>query len=322
MDLPPSLREAIEHVLEGVSLASLTAASNALTQRYRDEIRDGRPHLDSLEAARAYVAARMPACFAAVAASLSAVREARPEISPASLLDVGAGPGTALWAASVTWPSLANATLIEASPVIRALGEELANHLRGPRVIWQTEDLTKGLVECISHDIVILSYALGELQSVARATVTDRLWDLTRHVLVIVEPGTTAGWQRILTARTQLIGAGAHVIAPCPHADACPIAEPDWCHFAQRIPRSRIHRETKGGTVPWEDEKFIYLAAARSVGAPLGARVIAHPQKASGRISLKLCQPDGSVAQQVVTRRDGEVYKQARQAQWGDVVRL
>ena len=83
-------------------------------------------------------------------------------------------------------------------------------------------------------------------------------------MLLIVEPGTTAGWQRILDARAQLIADGAHILAPCPHALACPIAQPDWCHFSARVARSRVHRLAKEAEVPWEDEKFIYLAASRT----------------------------------------------------------
>ena len=50
------------------------------------------------------------------------------------------------------------------------------------------------------------------------------------------------------------------------------------------------------------------------------ARVIAHPRTSSGRISLKLCQSDGTVAERVVTRRDGEAFKIARRLDWGDAL--
>jgi ribosomal protein RSM22 (predicted rRNA methylase) len=105
---------------------------------------------------------------------------------------------------------------------------------------------------------------LNELAPAARESVLQRLWDATADTLVIVEPGTPAGWERILAARRQLIEAGAHVLAPCPHAFACPLQAPDWCHFAERVARSRLHRLAKGADVPWEDEKFSYVAVSRS----------------------------------------------------------
>ena len=60
--------------------------------------------------------------------------------------------------------------------------------------------------------------------------------------LLIIEPGTPAGYARMIALRSQLIASGAHVAAPCPHQAPCPLATPDWCHFAQRLPRSRAHK--------------------------------------------------------------------------------
>jgi len=109
------------------------------------------------------------------------------------------------------------------------------------------------------------------------------------------------------------------VIAPCPHAHTCPLAPPDWCHFAQRVARSRAHRQTKRADVPWEDEKFIYVAVSRHPAARTGARVVARPRKAGGHTTLKLCRPDGSASDQVVSRRDGALFKRARSVDWGSL---
>ena len=165
------------------------------------------------------------------------------------------------------------------------------------------------------------AYVLGELSPEAGARLLDRLWSLTAEVLVIVEPGTPAGWGRILAAREQLTAAGADLLAPCPHAHACPLQPPDWCHFARRVARSRLHRQAKNAEVPWEDEKFIYIAASRRPGTAVAPRVVAPPRTGSGRVSLKLCQPDGTATERLFTRRDGEIYKAARRAAWGDAVR-
>lgn len=317
MELPLPLRQAVDGALAGVPMSDLTASAKALSQRYRGEVRDGRLHLSDAKFALAYIATRMPATYAAIHASLTALAEQQPGLAPRSLLDIGAGPGTVMWAAADVWPTLEAATLVETSPAIRALGERLAASSTLPRIAWRDGDLRSDLTG-EQHDLVTLAYVLDELAPKDRDTLVDRLWSLTRHALLIVEPGTTAGWQRILAARIQLIAEGAHILAPCAHAFACPIVQPDWCHFSARVARSRIHRLAKEAEVPWEDEKFIYLAASRTPASAHSSRVLSPPESATGRVKLKLCNPDGSAAHRLVTRREGDVFKQARRRDWGD----
>ena len=53
-------------------------------------------------------------------------------------------------------------------------------------------------------DLVTLSYVLDELPPDAQGPLIDRLWALTKGALVVVEPGTPAGWNRILAVRQRL----------------------------------------------------------------------------------------------------------------------
>jgi ribosomal protein RSM22 (predicted rRNA methylase) len=216
---------------------------------------------------------------------------------------------------------LSVALLVESSAAIRSLGERLAAEATRPHMAWSNADLAAGLPDGAQRDLVMLAYVLDELAPDTRDTLIDRLWQLTGGVLVIVEPGTPAGWQRILRARARLLAAGASLLAPCPHGLECPLVEPDWCHFAARVERSRLHRMLKQADVPWEDEKFICLAASRQAGPGSGDRVLAPPRTAPGRVTLKLCQRDGTVRSRLVTRREGSAFKTARRVSWGDVFR-
>jgi ribosomal protein RSM22 (predicted rRNA methylase) len=317
MELPSPLRRAVERALSGVSLTELATTAAALAQRYREERRDGKAHVATDRDVLAYLAVRLPATYAAVRASFAAVAEARPDFAPNSALDVGAGPGTALWAATECWPELADILLVEASPVFRAFGEQLAAEMQQPHMTWRTSDIAVDEIDGEPRDLVTLAYVLNELAPDDRHRLVERLWPLTADTLVIVEPGTPAGWQRIIAARRQLIESGGHVIAPCPHAKECPLQPPDWCHFARRVARSRLHRQTKAADVPWEDEKFSYVAVSRKPAPASGARVIARPRKASGRVTLKLCRADGSTGDQLFSRRDGELFKRASRSDWG-----
>jgi ribosomal protein RSM22 (predicted rRNA methylase) len=62
---------------------------------------------------------------------LSELRRLAPQVEISSLLDLGAGPGTALFAAAEIFPSLTSATLLEADPQWLHLKKELGDHLRG-----------------------------------------------------------------------------------------------------------------------------------------------------------------------------------------------
>src|SRR5512147_927201 len=130
MELPPLLRRAVDRALSGAALTDLAAAAADLSKRYREERRDGKAHVASDRDALAYLAVRLPATYAAVRASFAAVAEARPDFVPKTALDVGAGPGTALWAAVECWPALADALLVEPNPLFRAFGEQLAAEMQ------------------------------------------------------------------------------------------------------------------------------------------------------------------------------------------------
>lgn len=61
MELPYALREALELALRETSVFELSKAAETVSQRYRSEVRDGRWHVSSDLAAKAYIATRMPA---------------------------------------------------------------------------------------------------------------------------------------------------------------------------------------------------------------------------------------------------------------------
>ena len=320
MDLPPALRAAVDAVLDGVPLAELRTASRSLSDRYRAELKDGKLHLSEALAVKAYLAARLPATYAAIRASLSAIAGVQGDFAPTTLLDVGAGPGTALWAAADCWQSLERAAMIEASEEARQTGAALASDNPPARMDWISADVTRGLPSVEPADLVTLCYVLDELAPSLIAPLVERLWSLTKGTLLIVEPGTPAGWRRIVAVRAHLLALGATLVAPCPHHAPCPLAAPDWCHFSRRVARTKIHRLTKDADVPWEDEKYSFVAATRLPVDRPQARVLAPPHPGKGRVSLKLCQEDGSAVERLVTKREGPLFAVARRLDWGDAL--
>ncbi|WP_054308749.1 small ribosomal subunit Rsm22 family protein [Mesorhizobium sp. 1M-11] len=323
MELPAELRQAVEQLLDKLPLATLKQASRTLSDRYRAEVRDGRLHMGDDIAARAYLATRLPATYAAVRTSLGVLADTQPDFAPRTMLDIGAGPGTVLWAAADLWPSIDSATLLEASNAARKVGQTLAANMNTPpQIRWQAGDVNIDLADMPAADLVTMAYVMDEIAPTSLSRLIERLWQLTADTLLVVEPGTPAGWRRILDARAKLIALGGFVAAPCPHHAPCPLVSPDWCHFSRRVARSRLHRLAKEADVPWEDEKFIYLAASRTPQTARHARVLAPPKAGSGKVALKLCQPDGVASERLLTKRDGEAFKVARRLDWGDALDL
>jgi ribosomal protein RSM22 (predicted rRNA methylase) len=307
--MTPALVAAIAALLEGVSRKDLEQRAGKISAVYRDG--GSSAGITSMSDALAYLVTRLPATYAAVRAVFARVEEAMPDFTPSSLLDIGAGPGTAALAAREAWPGLDAVTLIEPNAVFRDLAGRL---LPDAKVI--AGDL--GAVRARAG-LVTASYVLAELPEKAAARTARDLWDAAEQMLILVEPGTPAGFARIRAARAALIEAGGLVAAPCTHDNACPMSGDDWCHFSQRLARSRDHMIAKGAQVPFEDERYAYVAVSRVPVARDGvARIIKPPLEAKPGITLPLCDGAG-LRNQFVARRDKEGFRRARKLGWGDL---
>lgn len=323
MELPRDLRQAIDVEIALRSSKQLAVAAARLSSRYRTGLssRSGK-FLQSQEDVEAYAAFRLPATFAAVYSTAREVQERLPGWSPNTLLDIGAGPGTAMWAAAAVWPGLiSRITLMEREEGMIDLGRRLAAHSSFSAIReahWRRLDL-RGRWGVSAHDLVIASYVLGEMPSSDCEAIIGKLWESTSHTVVIIEPGTPAGFARIRQARELLLSMGGRIIAPCPHENRCPMSGRNWCHFAARVSRSRLHRLAKAGELAYEDEKFSYICISRAGGTTIPGRVIRHPQVHTGFIRLELCTPLG-LDETVVTRKDRDRFRRARHLRWGSPV--
>ncbi|WP_030321620.1 small ribosomal subunit Rsm22 family protein [Streptomyces flavochromogenes] len=310
-----SLRAALAGLLDGLPPKQAAQAVDRLIANYRGTTPTDTPVLRDRSDVAAYAAYRMPATFEAVRGALGALREAAPDWEPRTHTDVGGGTGAAGWAVAEAWEEQPpRTTVLDWAEPALALGRELAAGALDME--WRTARIG-GALRLADTDLVTVSYVLKELTEADRAALVTEAARVAQTV-VIVEPGTPDGYERIIAARTLLIEAGFTVAAPCPHSGACPI-EPgtDWCHFSARVSRSSLHRKVKGGSLPYEDEKYSYVAATRFPPAPATSRITRRPQIRKGLVLLDLCGPDG-LTRDTVTKRHGPLYKQARDAEWGD----
>jgi len=316
--LPDALQAGIDEVVGAGDRRELERLARELSDAYRS---GGSP---AARAARtkgdvaAYLATRAPATFAAAAEVFRQIEVARPGWSPSSILDLGAGPGIAAWAATDIWPGITTVSLVEAEPEMVRAGKVLAAH--GPEALRQAEWTVGDVGGAAAHaDLVVVSYVIGELEPSALARFAGDAWSLADDTLAIIEPGTTAGYERVLEARAALIAGGGSTLAPCPHDAPCPLPEGDWCHFATRLARSRTHRLAKGAERGFEDEKFAYVVLTRSLHPAAAARVLRRPDLRPGHVVLDLCTEDG-LERRTVSKRDGADYRRARKVAWGETL--
>lgn len=269
----------------------------------------------------AYVAARMPAVYGAVHRVLSEVSTRLPDFRPSRVLDYGSGPGTVLWAMREIWPEgVEHANLVEPSRAMATACRTLLQDVENLPLIKVHPNLSlfsRGLRKATRlHDLVISSYALGELLAPAeRITAVRQLWALTSDVLVLIEPGTPQGSTIVREMRAHILhmekkklrrsaesgqqeelgstetetARGAFVVAPCPHDGQCPMDKTsNWCHFIQRLERTTSQRVSKRHSKPtplraYEDEKFSFVILRRgsrpNVPYPLEGLTIEPPEE-------------------------------------------
>lgn len=289
--IPQALREMIEDQAADYTGAALAEAAERMSQSYRAGVA---PRLDSALSRAAYLVTRMPATYGALKAA-----SAELGFEPESWLDLGAGPGTAAWVAECP------ATLLDANGGWEDLID--ARRVEG--------DLTR-LPHLEPHDVVSVCYALNELAEKDRLKVVEEAWTLAKRAVLILEPGTVPGFGIVRAARRRLVELGGRIQAPCPQEGECPLGQDDWCHFAVRVQRSRLHRQLKGGELSYEDEKYTFVLAVKADAEPAAGRILRHPKTHAGLIELKVCAREG-IRDERVTKKNKAAWRAARKADWG-----
>jgi len=315
--MPQALTQALEALAAKRDGAELERDARRISEKYRLHTGRGERLLTRESEAAAYAAARMPATYAAACEAIGAALDAS-GLSPRTLLDCGAGTGAAAWAAD-SLMELEAITCLEREDAMRTIGIRLMQESGGrlTRAQWESWDLTqeKPLPKA---ELVTEGYMLGELSEEMRLAAARRLFAAATKMLVLIEPGTPQGFANLAAVRKELAGLGAYVAAPCPGgAGGCPMREGDWCHFAVRVQRTKLHKALKGGEAPYEDEKFAYLAVTREQPENACAmRVLRHPLIAPGKITLTICD-GGEKKLRQITKKD-PLWKRARKISAGD----
>lgn len=287
------------------SIGQLSDSFKELSDRYRQRKRH--PKFSSKEELIAYEKVRKPATEAVLRSVFSHLEG----LTLKTALDLGAGPATSF--SILQDLSLEKIVYIEKE---RGFFRPLE------KVEWIHEDFVS-IDSFFSADLALFSYSLGELEEKERISILKKVYHSINEVLVIVEPGTPDGFSIILEARNQLIQEGAILLAPCFHNALCPLAKTtgDWCHFSKRLSRLREHRQIKGGTLGYEDEKYSYLIVTKKKSSSSnGWTILKPPIKEKHRIRFQVCTDRGDRWIEV-KNKEKESYKIAKKKDWGEMIK-
>lgn len=258
---------------------------------------------------------------------------------PYRILDLGAGTGAASWPALARAAAAGHAALsLDACDTSRAALRslhDLFNLLRPaafPAALLRTHlsDAQALDLPHAAYDLVILHYVLNELAPDAQKVLLAKAAQFLAPdgVLLVCEPLVhTAGdllqsWRAYALDTLKL-----HVLAPCPHALACPLREP--CHAVRSFPLPRslqiantpLHRDLR-------HLAFTFLALSKTAPDapqnPIPARLVAPPTFAKGQTLCPACLPDGSYARLQFLHRDldAAAKKYLRATERGQLLRL
>jgi ribosomal protein RSM22 (predicted rRNA methylase) len=321
-NLPPALAHALETALIGRSQTDLANRARVLSGAYRNG-QNSNLAIRTVDDAWAYAAVRMPATYAAVIQALAQTIETDPDFAPQTCLDLGAGPGTASWAALSAWPSIEQTTLIDQPGPLQMIARHLADQASATALQNHSQialDFSRTAPRLPPAHVILAAYVLAELTAGARDQLVQAAWNAADGMLIVVEPGTPEGHQRLMTARGQLIKAGARIAAPCPGEMPCPLLAPDWCRFSARLNRSALHRRAKDGTRSFEDEPYAFIAATKQpLNQAASARILRDPVVTKIGIELNLCTPTGADIRKIPSR-DKAAFSAHRKLRWGDAL--
>ncbi|MCX7771324.1 MAG: hypothetical protein N2202_09660 [Proteobacteria bacterium] len=109
----------------------------------------------------------------------------------------------------------------------------------------------------IKINVIFLGNIISEIREneiIETLSSSLKICEPKNNLIIILEPGTKAGFQNILFAKNLLKERGYQFLNTCP-TETCPLTEKDWCHENLIFPRSQFieYIENKTGL----DNRFI-----------------------------------------------------------------
>lgn len=329
IDLSDKLNQAIDAILSQPENSQWLGRAEVLHNRYLNGKRHPQESFikDSVDIA-AYLGMRVPATYAQIASALLQLKEVMPEFKVESLLDLGSGPGTAVWAAKMVWPSLKRAACLDNDGNFLSVGRELFSKSGlSVDISWEPDSLRSDFgSKNHKFDLVIIANVLNELTEEERIKVVSRAFTQCSGVLVIVEPGTPKG-AKIIEEAYQTFENKKFLVAPYINNSFVEGGE-HWIHFPQRFIRPefqrRVRQQMRASTLmasDWEETKYAYIALSKyEPKTSSWGRLLSPIKKQKAWFDLTVLTAKGIEKLQVF-KKDKEKYNLVRKLKWGDLIK-
>ena len=314
MKIPFELEEKIAREIQNVKLSDLKEVAQTLSNRYMNEKRKGQSLINKKLEVLAYSIIRMPATFCAIDKAIEeTLKKYNPTIETA--LDIGSGTGAGEWAI-LNNIDISKITCIEREDEMSSLAQKLLEEHKN--INWKNQDIVKNKIN-EKADLVIVSYMINELQDEVKEDVIKNILESFNKIVIFIEPGTPDGFSNIRKIQKLAINNNLNILAPCTSQNECKLPKDDWCHSIVRVERNKIHKFVKDADVPYEDEKFSYIAISKEKIDNSGGRILRHPNISSGFIKVNLCN-NGIIEEKTFTKKDKDNFKKIKKLKCGDLI--
>ncbi|BCS90200.1 small ribosomal subunit Rsm22 family protein [Pseudodesulfovibrio sediminis] len=232
----------------------------------------------------------------------------------AEIADLGSGPLTAIIALWMSRPHLRdrklNFTCLDLSPKSMQAGLKLFTAMAGKDSPWRIKTVKAGFTDHLRKkaDLLMVCNAFNELDWSGRTT-RPQADKLTAHLsncikdtgrILLIETGVRLTGRIISEMRSSFLSRGIKPIAPCPHAEECPMPAmmpgTPWCHFNFSVKDVPDWLQSLSNEAQLEKDNvtlsFLYLSQKGT--ASWGAvRAISEPFKLHGNKGQYACSDKG-----------------------------
>lgn len=330
INLPPAIAESVARILSRSDARLLAAQAKELHERYSQGANPIEPHIQKSTDCIAYLALRFPATFAQVSSALFQVAERIPNWKPKSVLELGCGPGTGIWAAKSVWPSITTATGVDREQLFLTLAEEIHYDSKmNLDTTWTKTTILKWLTseEKTTYDLIIIASVVNELTDEERDRLMEKIASRSSGVVVVIEPGTEVGVTITKNVARKMSETG-ELIAPYVGNTFVESAE-YWIHFSQRFQRPEFQRRIRQSmresslmASDWEDAKYAFVAWGdipdqKTIWGVCVGRI----EKLKGFLTVPVLTAEGVIKARVLKRNKTD-YNYAKNIRWGEILEV